>query len=237
MKIHKIFFIASFTLLIMSGLFLSGCQRQTNTNSMNQNDSNENKRTGKRAENPNQIINNRHLLRHEDLAKEYSRALVKTNVGNFEFKFYTEETPITVNNFLNLAQNDFYDNIKFHRIIKNFIIQSGDPLTKQDEEQKYWGTGGPGYSIPNENVEELSNLKGTISMANSGPGTGGSQFFINLKDNTFLDYNKTPRTSQHTVFGEVVNGMDTIEKISKVETNKNDAPKTPIIIKEVTLKP
>ena len=118
------------------------------------------------------------------------------------------------------------------------MIQGGDPLTKDDSQESLWGTGGPGYAIEDEFVkdEELTNATGTISMANSGPNSGGSQFFINVANNSFLDFDKEPLSSKHPVFGKVVSGMDVVEKISKVETGLGDRPTTPVVIKKVTLK-
>lgn len=172
---------------------------------------------------------------HADLAKEYTRAIFKTNLGDFELKLYSEESPITVNNFLNLAKNDFYDGVKFHRVIKNFMIQAGDPLSKDDSMSNRWGTGGPGYAIDDEFIEGLSNTRGTISMANSGPNSGGSQFFINVVNNTGLDWDKEPLTSKHPVFGEIVDGMDIVDKISKVKTESRDKPAEAVTINDIEL--
>ena len=106
-------------------------------------------------------------------------AIIKTNKGDIEIELFVRENPITVNNFVFLAQQGFYNGIIFHRVINGFIIQAGCPLGK--------GTGGPGYTIPDEFRAENRNNRGTISMANAGPNTGGSQFFINLNDNNFLE--------------------------------------------------
>ena len=117
------------------------------------------------------------------------------------------------------------------------MIQGGDPITKTDDVMRY-GTGGPGYSIPDEHVqgEKLTNVRGTISMANSGPNSGGSQFFINLVDNTNLDFDKPPLTSKHPVFGKIVAGMDVIDAIGQVETNAADQPLDPVVITTATIK-
>lgn len=139
---------------------------------------------------------------NQEILKEYSQAEFETSLGNFTIEFFNEKMPITVANFLNLAKVGYFDGIKFHRVIAGFMIQGGDPLSKDDNQQSLWGTGGPGYAIEDEHVSdpELSNVIGTISMANSGPNSGGSQFFINVADNTFLDFDKAPLTSKHPVF-------------------------------------
>lgn len=134
----------------------------------------------------------------------------ETNYGDIVIKLY-KDTPITSDNFEKLVEKGFYNGVIFHRVISDFMIQGGDPTGT--------GTGGPGYKIKDEFTHEGGNKnnRGTISMANSGPNTGGSQFFINLKNNNYLD-------SNHPVFGEVINGMDIVDKISKVETDENDRP-------------
>ena len=164
-------------------------------------------------------------------------AEVKTNQGTFEIELFEDTMPVTAGNFITLVNDGFYDGIKFHRIIENFMIQGGDPITKTDDVLRY-GTGGPGYSIPDEHIngEFLTNVQGTISMANSGPNSGGSQFFINTADNVNLDFDKEPLSSKHPVFGRVLSGMDVIDKISVVETNERDAPLEPVVIESITIK-
>ncbi|MFA5643978.1 MAG: peptidylprolyl isomerase [Patescibacteria group bacterium] len=173
---------------------------------------------------------------NQEILKKYSKAEFQTSLGNFTIEFYNEKMPITVANFLNLADSGFYDGIKFHRVIKGFMIQAGDPLSKDNSMKDIWGMGGPGYKIQDEFTEGLSNVSGTISMANSGPNTGGSQFFINLADNIYLDFDKEPLSSKHPVFGRVVSGMDVVDKISKVKTELNDRPETPVVINKISLK-
>lgn len=180
-------------------------------------------------------MENKIEVQNEDLAKTYEGVLMKTNMGDIEIKLYSEESPVTVNNFLNLAKKDFYDGVKFHRVIKNFMVQAGDPLSKDDSMINRWGTGGPGYAIEDEYIVGLSNTRGTISMANSGPNTGGSQFFINVVNNSGLDWDKEPKTSKHPVFGEVVVGMDIVDKIATVETVSGNKPAEPIIIEDIVL--
>ncbi len=146
--------------------------------------------------------------------------------------------PITTANFVKLAEEGFYNGIKFHRIIDGFMIQAGDPNTKGDNTLSY-GSGGPGYTIQDEFVEGelLTNTRGTIAMANTGqPNSGGSQFFINTVDNKPLDWNDTiAPQSKHPVFGRVVNGMDIVDAISQVETGPRDLPVEPVIIESVTI--
>lgn len=141
--------------------------------------------------------------------------LMKTTMGDIKIELY-DNMPITAGNFEKLVKEGYYDGIIFHRIIANFMIQGGDPTGT--------GMGGPGYAIKDEFVEGSSNLKGTISMANSGPNSGGSQFFINLVDNTYLDWDKPPFTSKHPVFGKVIEGMDVVEKMGKVQVDPSDKP-------------
>lgn len=164
-------------------------------------------------------------------------ALMKTNKGDIEIELFEDTMPITTGNFIKLAEEKFYDGIKFHRVIPNFMIQAGDPNTKGDNVVSY-GTGGPGYTVQDEFVEGelLSNVRGTIAMANTGqPNSGGSQFFINTVDNTGLDFNKEPFTSKHPVFGRVIRGMDIVDAISTVETGARDLPVEPIVIESVTI--
>jgi peptidylprolyl isomerase len=164
-------------------------------------------------------------------------AVLQTNKGTIEIELFEDLMPITAGNFKKLVQEGFYDGVKFHRVIDGFMIQGGDPITKTDEIFKY-GTGGPGYSIPDEHIkhELLSNVRGTISMANSGPNSGGSQFFINLVDNLNLDFDKPPLTSQHPVFGRVITGMDVVDSIGRVETNQTNLPFEDIVIESATIR-
>ena len=136
--------------------------------------------------------------------------LLETNMGDIKIKLYND-MPITAGNFETLIKQGFYNGVIFHRIIPNFMIQGGDPTGT--------GMGGPGYTIKDEFTHKGGNKnnRGTISMANAGSNTGGSQFFINLVNNNFLD-------AKHPVFGEVIEGMDIVDKIAKVETNPQDKP-------------
>jgi peptidylprolyl isomerase len=144
--------------------------------------------------------------------------IIDTNYGEIKIELFLEKSPITAGNFKTLVESGFYDRTKFHRVIDGFMIQGGDPLSRDNTQLLNWGTGGSETIIEDEFIEGLSNKKGFLSMANSGPNTGSSQFFINLQDNTFLDWDKAPTSSKHPVFGKVVEGMEIIELIGKVET-------------------
>ncbi len=163
-----------------------------------------------------------------------------TNLGDIVIELYEETMPITAGNFIKLAEEGFYDNTKFHRVIPDFMIQGGDPNTRGDDPSIY-GIGGPGYEIEDEFVEGegLSNVRGTISMANTGqPNSGGSQFFINLADNSPLDFNDNRQPiSRHPVFGRVVEGMDVVDAIALVETGGTGGtvPIDPVVVEEVQI--
>ena len=146
---------------------------------------------------------------------ENTKVQLETNQGNIVIELYSD-MPITAGNFEKLVKEGFYDGVIFHRVINDFMIQGGDPTGT--------GMGGPGYQIEDEFVAGHSNTRGTLSMANSGPNSGGSQFFINLVDNSFLDYDKQPLTSKHPVFGEVIQGMEVVDSIAKVAKNSQDKP-------------
>jgi peptidylprolyl isomerase len=166
-------------------------------------------------------------------------AVLETNKGTIEIELFTDTMPVTAGNFEKLVRDGYYDGIKFHRVIDGFMIQGGDPLTKDDSKMSMWGTGGPGYAIADEHVvgELLTNTRGTLSMANSGPNSGGSQFFINLVDNTNLDFDKPPLSSAHPVFGRVIAGLDIVDAIGKVPTTPgNNRPLEAIVITKATIK-
>jgi len=137
------------------------------------------------------------------------KVMLETNKGNIVMQLYSN-MPITSSNFEKLVQQGYYDGVIFHRVINGFMIQGGDPTGT--------GRGGPGYNIKDEFTHVPNkNNRGTISMANAGPNTGGSQFFINLVNNNFLD-------GRHPVFGEVVEGMEVVDAIAKIKTDANDKP-------------
>lgn len=163
----------------------------------------------------------------EDLASQYNRVIIKTNFGDIKVELYGKNSPLTVNNFLNLAKKGFYNETKFHRVIKNFMIQGGDPNSRDDD----WsddGQGGPGYKFQDE-INDHKLVRGSLAMANSGPNTNGSQFFVITAEATpWLD-------GKHTNFGYIIEGMEVIEKIEAVETNERDHPVEDVVIEEIEL--
>ena len=143
-------------------------------------------------------------------------ALIETNFGNITIKLLPEIAPETVRNFITLTKSKFYDGTLFHRVIPGFMIQGGDPNTKESD-KNVWGQGGPGYNLKAE-FNSRSHLRGIVSMARaSDPDSAGSQFFIVTSDSTFLD-------KQYTVFAEVVKGLDTADKIVNLARDNNDCP-------------
>ena len=146
---------------------------------------------------------------------------LQTNYGDIVIELYSK-MPVTSGNFQKLVEEGFYDGVIFHRVINGFMIQGGDPTGT--------GMGGPGYEIKDEFTKTSldKNNRGTIAMANAGPNTGGSQFFINLVDNNFLD-------GKHPVFGKVVKGMDVVDTIAKVKTDSNDKPFQAVKIIKATI--
>ncbi len=155
-------------------------------------------------------------------------ATFETSLGTFKAEIYLDKMPITAKNFLDLAKKGYYDGLHFHRVIKNFMIQFGCPTTK-DPNSPRAGTGGPGYTIPDEFPPnaKLSNEPMTLAMANAGPNSGGSQFFINTVHNSYLDW-FAPGASKHPVFGKVIEGQDVVKKIETTPTASGDRPKTPV---------
>ena len=145
--------------------------------------------------------------------------ILHTNVGDIRLKMY-DDMPITTGNFIKLAKEGFYDDVIFHRVIEGFMIQGGDPTGT--------GMGGPGYEIQDEFVKGHSNVRGTISMANTGrPNTGGSQFFINTADNVYLNWDDTRTPSAHPVFGECADkeSYEVVLKIERTPTDMRDKPR------------
>ena len=149
--------------------------------------------------------------------------VLETNMGDIKVEL-ANNMPITTGNFVSLVEGGTYDGVIFHRVISNFMIQGGDPT----------GTGMGDPNIPNiedEFVEGSTNVRGTISMANTGmPNSGSSQFFINLVDNTFLDWDKQPASSKHPAFGRVIEGMDVVDSIGTVDTDSQDRPIAEVVI-------
>jgi cyclophilin family peptidyl-prolyl cis-trans isomerase len=149
------------------------------------------------------------------------KAHFKTNQGDFAIELFEDRAPVTTKNFIDLVEKGFYDGLTFHRIIDEFMIQGGCPSGT--------GTGGPGYKIKDEFHPELKHDgPGVLSMANAGPNSGGSQFFITLAATPWLD-------GKHAVFGKVSDGMDVVQKIGKVKTGRQDRPDEPVIVESVTV--
>ncbi len=152
------------------------------------------------------------------------KVTIKTNYGTIQFETYDADAPKTVENFIKLADKGFYNSLIFHRVIKDFMIQGGDPNGN--------GTGGPGYEFadelnPNTESYKAGYVKGVVAMANAGPNTNGSQFFIMLKD--------TPLPHNYTIFGKVVAGQDVVDAIGNVKTDSNDKPLSPVIMENVSV--
>jgi cyclophilin family peptidyl-prolyl cis-trans isomerase len=149
-----------------------------------------------------------------------SAATLHTNHGAIEVELFDDDAPKTVENFLKLARDGFYDGVVFHRVIQDFMIQGGDPTGT--------GMGGPGYTFEDE-FNDHKVERGALAMANAGPNTNGSQFFIVTADATpWLD-------GKHTVFGKVTSGMDAVDSIERTETDANDKPREPVMIERVEL--
>ncbi|HUG32497.1 MAG TPA: peptidylprolyl isomerase [Acidimicrobiia bacterium] len=153
-----------------------------------------------------------------DLSKSYS-ATLDTNHGEIVIEFDPERSPLTVNNFVFLANEGFYDGVAFHRVIENFMIQCGDPTGT--------GRGGPGYRFRDETEGTGDYSRGTVAMANSGPNTNGSQFFIMHKD--------TGLPHSYTIFGKVSSGMDAVDSIATSDTDSSDRPHDEAVINKVTV--
>jgi cyclophilin family peptidyl-prolyl cis-trans isomerase len=166
--------------------------------------------------------------------KKMTTATLHTNQGDIQIEFFEADAPKTVANFLKLAKEGFYDGVKFHRVIKGFMDQTGDPQSKDDSKMSLWGTGGPGYKFADE-INASSDLytkvgyqKGIVAMANSGPNTNGSQFFIMAAD--------YPLPPLYTIFGKVTAGLDVVTKINNTPTDSSDRPITGVVINSISIK-
>jgi len=149
------------------------------------------------------------------------KARFRTKHGEFTAELFEDRAPVTTKNFIDLAEKNFYDGVIFHRVIDGFMIQGGDPTGT--------GRGGPGHTIEDEFHRELTHDDaGVLSMANAGPNTGGSQFFVTLAATPWLD-------GKHAVFGKVVDGLDVVRKIGKVKTGGGDRPAEDVVMEEVRI--
>ncbi|MGZ4964041.1 MAG: peptidylprolyl isomerase [Limisphaerales bacterium] len=156
--------------------------------------------------------------------------MIKTSEGTMVVEFWPDVAPKTVENFKTLAKKGFYNGTAFHRVIKGFMIQGGDPKTKDANLEAEWGTGGPGYSIKAE-FNDRSHKRGVLSMARSAdPDSAGSQFFICHGDPTFLDH-------QYTAFGQLIKGDDVLEKIATTPTHPPDRPNKRVNVDSITIVP
>ena len=232
-------------LLMATIVVISGCSSENNSSGGQENENqgqNEKQDTGyidsmlnikkesqQKVDNAVQSENNKinEAMNETNYTEKYNAAEIETNFGKIKVKFYNADSPVTVNNFMKLSDQKFYDGTKFHRVIKDFMIQGGDPNSKDDD----WsndGMGGPGYKFQDE-INSHKLVKGSLAMANSGPNTNGSQFFIVTAELTpWLD-------GKHTNFGEVISGMDVVDKIQNVSKNEKDHPTEDVIIKSITL--
>ena len=169
----------------------------------------------------NKTYNSEHAMTI-DVSKNYT-ALIKTNYGDIKVEFFTNDAPKTVNNFITLSNDGYYDSVIFHRVISGFMIQGGDPSgTGHGEYGKF-----PGYEFEDELNNQIPYSKGILAMANRGPNTNGSQFFI-----MHVDY---PLPYNYTIFGRVVDGLDVVDKIASVETDSSDRPLEDVIISTVEI--
>jgi len=144
-----------------------------------------------------------------------------TNKGNFKIELYVDKAPVTTGNFIKLVDGGFYNGLIFHRVLPNFMVQCGCPHGT--------GRGGPGYTIRDEFHPDLKHdSKGILSMANAGPNTGGSQFFITVAETPWLD-------GKHSIFGKVIEGMEVVDSISKVEKDRNDKPLQNVVVNNIKI--
>jgi len=195
-----------------------------NTNNLSENIMQEDKKTEENILNENAVISDTKTASENDIVK----VIFNTSVGEITLEMYPEKAPKTVANFVELAEKGFFGGTRFHRVINDFMIQGGDPLSKEESQRPNWGTGGPGYSFEDEQ-NDLALVSGVIAMANSGPNTNGSQFFI-------ITAEATPwLQGKHTGFGKVISGFDVVENIEKSEVGPTDQPLEDIVINTVEI--
>ncbi|MFC4735712.1 peptidylprolyl isomerase [Bacillus daqingensis] len=244
--------------LLSLSIFLTACGGADNNNTENNeiNESNSNEETASEAEEAEEEEEENleeasiEMPQMDGDLADHPRAVLETSLGDIEIVFFPEQAPLAVENFFTLAEDDYYDGIIFHRVIEDFMIQGGDPTGT--------GTGGEsafGEPFEDEFDESLAHFQGAVSMANSGPNTNGSQFFIVHADQDqlseemfegsgfseervqyYLEAGGTPHLDGgHTVFGHVVSGMDTVDEIASVETEGADMPQEDVIIENVEI--
>src|SRR3990172_584048 len=181
------------------------------------------------ANNSNAVENINSNMQNSDIKNLANQtAVLKTNFGDIVLELFSADAPKTVENFIKLSKSGFYNGTKFHRVIKGFMIQGGDPNSKDDD----WsddGMGGPGYKFEDE-INSNKLVRGTLAMANAGANTNGSQFFVVTTEATpWLD-------GKHTAFGRIISGMDIVDKIESVKVNENDHPMDDIIVSNIKIK-
>ncbi|MFQ5444209.1 MAG: peptidylprolyl isomerase [Nitrospinales bacterium] len=161
------------------------------------------------------------------MASEQEIGVIETSLGTIEISFFEDKAPGHAKNFKDLSNKNFYDDTTFHRVIPGFMVQGGDPNSKEEDRSRH-GTGGPGYTIKAE-FNDIPHKRGVLSMARSqDPDSAGSQFFICVADSNFLD-------GQYTAFGEVIQGMDVVDQIVSVKRDSNDNPLERVVMKSVRI--
>lgn len=177
-----------------------------------------------------EVKNNNSTTTTMEIPEKITSATITTNKGDIEITFSTN-TPETVKNFAKLSANGFYNGTRFHRVIRDFMIQGGDPLSKDITKKNSWGTGGPGYTFPDETLPTDILSQGTLAMANAGPDTNGSQFFI------VTAIAGTPwLAGKHTVFGHVTKGLDIALRIGDMQTDGADHPLQDVVVEKIVIK-
>lgn len=215
----RLLLISSLVILIGAGLFWFAAKDVNHNQNNMDNEKTEDNSVVLNQENDSAVLNSDNNVVNVKL---------KTNVGDINLELYPDKAPKTVQNFVDLSKEDFYDGTRFHRVIKDFMIQGGDPLSKDESNKSLWGTGGPGYKFEDEQ-NDLALVNGVIAMANSGPNTNGSQFFI-------ITAEETPwLQGLHTGFGKVISGMDIVNEIGNTETGPRDQPVNDVIIEDVEI--
>lgn len=203
-------------IFLFGTLVLAGCSQIPAGGEVSEDDS-----TKGNLKTETEIIKSTELKEEKSTTRENRNAVIETNYGTMKIELFEQRVPITTKNFIDLTEDEFYNGLTFHRVIPDFMIQGGDP----DGD----GSGGPGYTIDDEFHNELRHDKaGILSMANRGPDTGGSQFFITLVATPWLD-------EKHAVFGEIIEGEDVLKKIGSLETGPRDKPFESVVMEKVTI--
>ncbi|WP_425383213.1 peptidylprolyl isomerase [Rossellomorea oryzaecorticis] len=235
--------------LCLIGLILAGCGQTEKDNSSKEKPAETEEKTGDTESGGDEEMNYPQLT--TEIAENEKVVEMKTTMGTIKIKLFPEQAPKTVENFITHSENGYYDGLKFHRVIKDFMIQGGDPNGNGTGGESIWGE-----SFEDEFSKQLFNIRGALSMANAGPDTNGSQFFIvqnsemnpgfeeKMKEagfpqeiiDAYMERGGTPHLDfKHSVFGQVTEGMDIVDKIANVEVGQNDAPKEDVIIEKITV--